>query len=135
MTTRREVLTLLGGAAAAWPKGAWAQERVRRVGVLMFTTPDEPESQTRIAALQQGLQAAGWEIGRNLRVDVRWSGGDNARLRRDAVDLVALGPDVIVAGVGPTMLALPLATRTIPIVMAQSVDPVGGGFIKGLARP
>jgi putative ABC transport system substrate-binding protein len=137
MIRRREVLTLLGGAAAAWPVGAWAQqgERVRRIGVLMFTTPDEPESQTRIAALQQGLQAAGWEVGRNLRIDVRWSGGDTARLRRDAVDLVALGPDVIVAGVGPTMLALPQATRTIPIVMAQSVDPVGGGFVKSLARP
>ena len=79
---RREFLGVLGSAAAAWPLAARAQERVRRVGVLMFTTPDEPESQARIAALGQGLQEAGWSIGRNLRIDVRWSGGDFARVPR-----------------------------------------------------
>jgi putative ABC transport system substrate-binding protein len=124
-------------AAGVWSPSGRAQqsERVRRIGVLMFTTPDEPDSHTRIAAFQQGLQAAGWEVGRNLRIDVRWSGGDTPRLRRDAVDLVALGPDVIVAGVGPTVVALQQASRTVPIVMAQAVDPVGAGFVKSLARP
>ena len=101
---RREFITLLGGAAAAWPLAGRAQqgERVRRVGVLMYTTPDEPESQARITALAQGLQEAGWAVGRNLRIDVRWASGDLTRLRKDAADLVALRPDVIVAGVGPT---------------------------------
>jgi putative ABC transport system substrate-binding protein len=132
---RREFITLLGGAAATWPVAARAQERVRRVGVLMYTTPDEPESQARITALAQGLQEAGWAVGRNLRIDVRWSSGDLARLRKDADDLVALGPDVIVAGVGPTVSALQQASRAVPIVMAQGVDPVGAGFVRSIARP
>src|SRR5262245_5028480 len=137
MSTRREFITLLGGAAAAWPIAARAQsgERMRRVGVLMYTTPDEPNSQARIAALAQGLEAAGWAVGRNVRIDVRWSSGDLARLRKDAAELVALGSDVLVAGVGPTPQALQQATRTVPIVMAQGVDPVGGGFVRSLARP
>jgi len=133
---RREVITLLGGAAA-WPLAARAQqtERVRRIGVLMNTTPDEPDSQARITALAQGLQEAGWAIGRNLRIDTRWSSGNRARLRKEAADLVALGPDVIVAGVGPTTLVLQQVSRTVPIVMAQAIDPVGSGFVKSLARP
>ena len=126
---RRAFITLLGGAAAAWPLAARAQqgERIRRVGVLMNTTPDEPESQARITALAQGLQEAGWAVGRNLRIETRWSSGNRARLRKEAADLVALGPDVIVAGVGPTTLALQQVSRTVPIVMAQAVDPVGAG--------
>jgi putative ABC transport system substrate-binding protein len=108
---------------------------MRRVGVLMYTTPDEPDSQARIAALAQGLEAAGWAVGCNVRIDVRWSSGDLARLRKDAAELVALGSDVLVAGVGPTPQALQQATRTVPIVMAQGVDPVGGGFVRSLARP
>jgi putative ABC transport system substrate-binding protein len=133
---RRQFVTLLGGAAA-WPFAARAQqvERVRRVGVLMYTTPDEPESQARITALAQGLQEAGWSVGRNLRIDTRWSSGDLARLVRDAAELVALGSDVLVAGTGPTTIALQQATHTVPIVMAQGIDPVGGGFVKSLARP
>lgn len=134
---RRDFLSVLGGTAAAWPLAARAQqaERVRRVGVLMHSTADEPESQTRIAALQQGLQEAGWTVGRNLRIDTRWSGGDDARLRRAAAELVTLSSDVIVAGVGPTPLALRQESRTVPIVMAQSVDPVGAGYVKSLSRP
>jgi putative tryptophan/tyrosine transport system substrate-binding protein len=137
MIRRREFITLLGGAAAAWPLAAQAQqgERVRRIGVLMYATPDEPDSQARITALAQGLQEAGWAVGRNLRIDVRWSSGDLARLRKDANDLVALGPDLIVAGVGPTTGALQEATRAVPIVMAQGVDPVGSGFARSIARP
>jgi ABC-type uncharacterized transport system substrate-binding protein len=134
MMKRRDFITLLG-SAAAWPLAARGQERIRRIGVLMYTTPDEPDSQARIAALAQGLEAAGWAVGRNVRIDVRWSSGDLARLRKDAAELVALGSDVLVAGVGPTPQALQQATRTVPIVMAQGVDPVGGGFVRSLARP
>jgi putative ABC transport system substrate-binding protein len=128
---------MLGGAAVGWPLAARAQERerMRRIGVLMYTTPDEPESQARIAALAQGLQEAGWAIGRNVRIDTRWSGGDVARLHKDAVELVALGSDVLVAGAGPTTGTLQQATRTVPIVFAQGLDPVGNGFIRSLARP
>ena len=134
---RRQFITLLGGAAVTWPVVAGAQqsERMRRIGLLMNTTPDEPESQARIAALAQGLQEAGWSIGRNLRIDTRWSSGDLARLRKNADELAALGPDVLVAGVGPTTLVLQQATRSIPIVMAQSVDAVGAGFVKSMAHP
>ena len=110
-------------------------ERMRRVGVLMNTTPDEPDSQARVTALAQGLQEAGWAVGRNLRIDTRWSSGNRARLRKEAADLVALGPDVIVARVGPTTLVLQQVSHTVPIVMAQAVDPVGSGFIKSMARP
>jgi ABC-type uncharacterized transport system substrate-binding protein len=137
MIRRREFIKLLGGGVTAWPLAARAQqvERVRRVGVLMYTTPDEPESQARITALAQGLQEAGWSVGRNLRIDTRWSSGDLARLRKDATDLVALGSDVLVAGVGPTPQVLQEASRTVPIVMAQGVDPVGAGVVRSLARP
>jgi putative ABC transport system substrate-binding protein len=136
-TRRRKFITLLGGAAVAWPFSVRAQqgERMRRIGVLMFTTSDEPESQARITALGQGLQEAGWSVGRNVRIDVRWSGGDFERVRRDAQELVSLGPDVLVAGIGPTTQAFQQISRTLPIVFAQSVDPVGLGIIKSMARP
>jgi hypothetical protein len=101
----------------------------------MSTTTEEPDFQARITALQQGLGKAGWTIGRNLLLDVRWSGGDLKRLRRDAAELVALSPDVLVAGVGPTTQTLQQATHTIPIVMAQGIDPVGAGFVRSMARP
>ena len=134
---RREFLGLVGGAAVAWPLAARAQqpERMRRVGVLMATTSDEPESQARMTAFAQGLQEVGWSVGRNVRIDVRWSGGDFERVHKDAGELVALGPDVLVAGIGPTTQALQRATRTLPIVFTQAVDPVGVGTIKSMARP
>ena len=100
---------------------------MRRVGVLMNTVPDEPQAQARIAAFSQALQELGWAIDRNVRIEIRWSGGDAARLRRDATELVGLNPDVILAGVGPTTEALRAASRSVPIVFAQSVDPVGSG--------
>src|ERR1051325_1079240 len=131
---RREFIAGLGGAVAM-PLPALGQERERRVGILMYTTADEPDSQARITALAQGLQEAGWSVGRNLRIDTRWSSGDQARLRKDAEALVAARPDVVVAGVGPTTPALQQATHTIPIVMAQAVDPVGAGFVRSIARP
>ncbi len=133
---RREFIAGLGGAVA-WPVMAWAQqgERVRRVGVLMHTTQDNPDSQVRIAALRQGLQQAGWSVGSNLQIDTSWSDGDVPRLQKGAADLIALGPDLVVAGVGPTTQALQRVSRGLPIVMAQSVDPVGAGFVTSLSRP
>jgi putative ABC transport system substrate-binding protein len=89
----------------------------------------------RIAALRQGLQQAGWSVGRDLRIDISWSSGDVPRLQKGATDLIELGPDVVVAGVGPTTQALQRVSRSVPIVMAQSVDPVGAGFVTSLSRP
>ena len=131
---RRAFIAALGGAAA-WALVARAQqnERVRRVGVLMHTNADEPEAQARLAAFLQGLQEAGWSIGRNVQVDTRWSTGDFARLSKDAAELIAV--DVVLAGVGATTQALAEATRTVPIVFAQGIDPVGAGYIDRLARP
>ena len=133
---RREFITL-GGAAALAPLAVRAQqpERVRRVGVLMNTTADNSEAQARLAAFLQGLQESGWAVGRNVRIDTRWSAGDAARVRRDAGELIALGPDVILAGVGGTTAPLQQATRTVPVVFAQGVDPVGSGVVASLARP
>jgi putative ABC transport system substrate-binding protein len=133
---RREFVVALGGAAA-WPFVAGAQqaERVRRIGALMGLSSDDPDGQAFIAALYQGLQEAGWVVGRNIRIDIRWSGGDVARLRRDGAELVAQKPDVIVAGYGPTLPILQQLTHTIPVVFTQSVDPVGGGFAKRMSRP
>jgi putative ABC transport system substrate-binding protein len=136
--TRRDFITLLGGAASAstWPLAAGAQgDRVRLVGVLMSVNADDPYAQANVAALRQGLQDAGWVVGQNVRFDVRWSSGDVAAMRRDALELIGLGPDVIVGGVGPTAAILQQATRTVPVVFAQAVDPVGGGFVHSLSRP
>ena len=134
---RREFIALLGGAAAAWPLAARAQQpdRMRRIGVLMHTGADEPEAQARLAAFMQGLHELGWAVGRNMRIDYRWSVGDAARLRKDATELVALGPEVILAGVGATTPTLQQVSRTVPIVMAQGIDPVGAGYVESLARP
>ena len=99
---RRDFVAVVGGAAVlsiSWPLAARGQEKVRRVGVLMHTVPDEPEAQARIAAFQQGLQGAGWEVGRNLRIDTRWSNNDVVRLRRQAAELIALSPDVVLGGI------------------------------------
>ena len=133
---RREFITLLGGTAA-WPLVAYAQqpERMRRIGVLQGLAADDPEAQAYVAAFQQGLQEAGWTVGRNVRIDYRWSAGNNARLRRNAAELVALNPDVILGGFGPTSAILHQSTRTVPIVFAQGVDPVGAGVVESLAQP
>jgi putative tryptophan/tyrosine transport system substrate-binding protein len=134
---RREFIAALGGAAAAWPLAAWAQqpERARRIGVLMALAADDPDGQARVAAFLQGLRELGWIEGRNLRLDYRWGGGDIARIRKDAVELVALTPDVILAGGGQVMGPLQEATRTVPIVFTQTPDPVGAGYGASLARP
>jgi putative tryptophan/tyrosine transport system substrate-binding protein len=134
---RREFITLLGGAAA-WPLTARAQEpeRVRRIGVLMASAADDSESQARIAAFLQGLQQLGWADGRNVRIDTRWATTNPDDIRRHAAELAALAPDVLVAATG-TVTVAPLlqATRTVPIVFVQVIDPVGAGFVTSLARP
>src|SRR5262249_297468 len=134
---RREFITLLGGATAAWPLAARAQqgERVPRIGVLMTVGGDDPEALARLAAFHQGLQEAGWVVGRNLRIDYRWGAGDADLFRRYAAELVALVPDVILATSGTTVPWLVQATRSVPIVFTQTPDPVAAGFVASLARP
>ena len=133
---RRQFITLLG-SAAAWPLAARAQqgERMRRVGVLIAIAADDPQSQRRMTAFVQGLQELGWTDGRNIRIDTRWTGGDTDRTRRQAAELVALTPDVILASGGSAVGALLEASRTTPIVFTLTVDPVGAGFVASLARP
>src|SRR5262249_22076056 len=134
---RREFITLLGGAAAAWPLAAGAPPpaRVRRIGVLLHSRPDAPGAQGPVLAFLQGLSEAGWAVGRNLRIDYRWSVGTFAHLSRDAAELVALNPETILAGVGGTTTTRLQATRTVPIVFAQGIDPVGNGYVESLAQP
>jgi putative ABC transport system substrate-binding protein len=134
---RREIITLLGGAAAAWPLAAGAQQpaRMRRIAVFMNLASDDPEGQTRVGAFLQGLQEMGWSLGRNVRIDYRWTAGDADRLRRYAAELVALAPDVILANGATLVGALQQANRTVPIVFANTTDPVGGGYVASLARP
>ena len=132
---RRDFITLLGGAVA-WPVAARAQQhqRVRRIGVLMGVV-DDAEGQARVKALQQGLHELGWIEGRNVRIDYRWTGGDPARVRTHAAELLKLSPDVIVAHTPPVIAALRQASSPIPIVFVAVTDPVAHGFIDSLARP
>jgi|SRR5262245_22566493 len=134
---RREFITLLGGAAAAWPLAARAQqgERTRRIGVLMSFAADDPAGQSRVLAFAQALAQLGWTDGRNVRIDLRWGASDPERTRRYAAELVALAPDVILAAGGAVVPSLLQATRTVPIVFTQTSDPVGAGFVDSLARP
>ena len=137
MNTRRAFITLIGGAAAAWPIAASAQqgERVRHVAVLMSLTADDPEGQARIAAFLQGLRQLGWIDGRNVRIDTRWGAGSAEEIRKHAAELVALTPDVILASGGSVVGPLLQVTRTSPIVFTQTPDPVGAGYVDSLARP
>jgi putative ABC transport system substrate-binding protein len=132
MIRRREFITLLGGAAAAWPFEARAQQpdRMRRIGVLIALAADDPEGQTRIKVFEQGLNELGWSVERNLRIDYRWGAGDTNR----AAELLALAPDVVVA-VGSTAMGALQATRSVPVVFVQVGDPVGAGFVESLSRP
>jgi ABC-type uncharacterized transport system substrate-binding protein len=133
---RRDFVTLLGSAAML-PLAARAQqrERMRRIGVLMNFTSDDPVSQDRLAAFVQGLQELGWTVGRNLQIDYRWGAGNVERYRTFAAELVALTPDVLVTAGAPAVEALQRATRTVPIVFTNVTDPVGGGLVASLARP
>jgi putative tryptophan/tyrosine transport system substrate-binding protein len=133
---RREFVMLLGGLAA-WPVAAWGQQadRVRRIGVLVGAAADDAVFQARLAAFHQGLALLGWGIGRNVRIDTRWATTNADEIRRHAAELVALAPDVILAGGNSSVGPLLQATRTIPIVFAMVVDPVATGFVDSLARP
>jgi len=134
---RRELLAALGGVAAAWPLAARAQQRekMRHIGVLMNLAADDAEGQARLAAFLQGLQEAGWAVGRNVRIDLRWAASDADRFRGQASELVALAPDVVLASGTPAATPLLQASRTLPIVFVQVVDPVGAGLVASLARP
>ena len=134
---RREFITLLGGAAVTWPLVARAQqpERMRRIGVLMPATADDPIAQARLAAFHKGLQQLGWTDGRNVQIDVRWYSGIAAETRKLAAEFAALAPDVILATGSHSVAPLLQATRTVPIVFVAVPDPVGAGFVESLARP
>ena len=134
---RRQFIVLLGGAATAWPLAVRAQqpERMRRVGVLMNQAANDPEGQARIAAFLQGLQQLGWTEGRNVQIAYRWSAGNDADNRKNAAELVALAPDVILASGTATVGPALQASRTVPIVFVVVADPVGAGFVDSLARP
>jgi putative ABC transport system substrate-binding protein len=134
---RREFVFTLGGAAAAGPLAARAQqgERMRRIGVLMNLAEGDPEGEARIAAFRRALQQLGWTDGHNVRINYRWAAGDAGRFHRYAEDLLALAPDIILASATPSIQALQEATRTVPIVFVNVADPVGSGFVESLARP
>ena len=133
---RREFITLLGGAAA-WPLAARAQqtERMRRIGVLLPATADDPQRQAWFGAFLQGLAQSDWIIGRNVQIDTRWATANPDAVRRHAAELAALAPDVILASGASTVGPLLQVTRTVPIVFAAVADPVGAGFVNSLARP
>jgi putative ABC transport system substrate-binding protein len=134
---RRRFIALLGGAAAAWPLAARAQqpERTRRIAILLNATADDPKFQPWVGAFLQALALLGCTIGRNVRIDTRWSGVNAAETRRQAAELAALAPDVILAHGSSTVGPLLQATRTVPIVFPVIADPVGAGFVDSLARP
>jgi len=137
MSTRRELITLLGGAAAAWPLAAHAQqgERMRRIGMIMPAASDDPEYPVRIGAFLQEMQQLGWIIGRNMRIDIRWTIGNADNAHKYAAELVALAPDVILAAGASTVRPLLQATRSVPVVFPAVGDPVAAGFVDSLARP
>ena len=134
---RRQFITLLGGAAVAWPLAARAQqgERMRRIGVLNPFAESDPEVQANVTAFRQALQKLGWTEGHNVRIDYRWGGADPGRIRAQAKELVGLNPDVILVSSALALQPLLQETRSIPIVFTQLADPVGAGLIASLARP
>src|SRR6266404_9068329 len=134
---RREFIGLIGGATVAWPFVALAQkpDRSRRIGVLMSLGENDPEGKAQLSGFTQGLADLGWSDGPNLRMDVRWGGGDVNRIRTFAKELVALQPDVILAQGTPVTAAFQRETQTIPIVFVTVTDPVGDGFVAGLPHP
>src|SRR6516225_1570454 len=138
MMRRRAFITLLSGAAAAWPLAARAQQPVAkmpRIGVLMNLAADDPQGQARVVAFQQALQQWGWSDGRNVQIDIRRHENNADRARRYAQELVALAPDIFLADGTVSVGALQHVTRTLPIVFASVLDPVGAGFVDSLSRP
>jgi ABC-type uncharacterized transport system substrate-binding protein len=134
---RREFISLIGGAAIAYPLAARAQQpaRIRRVGMLMNLSESDVEAQRLITAFREGLTQLGWVGGRNLRMDYRWAGGDIGRIRAFAKELVELSPDIIVAYATPSVVALQQQTHSVPIVFLSVTDPVGQGLVASLAHP
>ena len=134
---RRKFITLLGGAAVAWPLAAYAQpgEGVRRLAVLMALPETDPEARALLSEFTQSLAGLGWADGRNMRMDVRWAASNVDLMRKFAKELVDLQPDAILANSTPATAALQHQTQTIPIVFAIVGDPVGSGFIASLSRP
>jgi putative ABC transport system substrate-binding protein len=134
---RREFITLLGGATASWPLAARAQqpEPMRRVGVLMQTAEGDAESKIQVAEFLRELRKLGWVVGRNVKLDARWAGGDSDRIRKYAAELVALAPDLVLASGGTVVGALQQASRTVPIVFVNVTDPIGRGYVASLAEP
>jgi putative ABC transport system substrate-binding protein len=134
---RRQFIALLAGTAVAWPLAARAQQagRMRRIGVLVGLASDDPEGQARLAAFLQGLQEWGWSVGRNLQLDYRWGASEGDRIRKFAAELVALAPEVILANGSSIVGPLQQATRTVPIVFVNVIDPVAAGMVESLARP
>jgi ABC-type uncharacterized transport system substrate-binding protein len=134
---RRELITLLGGAVAAWPLAARAQQpdQVRRIGVFTSGAESDPSAQAYVRALRHGLEKLGWIEGRNIRADYRWASGDVTRLRADAAEMVDLTPDVILCGGTQLTGILRQNTRAIPIVFVHVADPIAGGLVQSLARP
>ena len=134
---RREFITLIGGAAAAWPLTVLAQQSVAtpRIGVLMTLADTDSEGQLRVGAFREELQKLGWIEGRNIRFEYRWAAGDAQRLRAYAEELVGMAPAVMLAANNTALRALQEVTRTVPIVFAQVADPVGSGHVASLARP
>ncbi len=134
---RRDFITLIGGAATAWPLALRAQqsEQKRRIGVLMNRLEGDPEAEARLAAFQQGLQQLGWTAGSNVQIDIRWGADDADRERRSAAELVGLAPDIILASGTLSVRALQQLSHTLPIVFVGVTDPVGAGFVDSLARP
>jgi putative ABC transport system substrate-binding protein len=133
---RRELIRLVGGAAAAWPLAAWAQAgRMRRMAMLWSLAEDDPEAVTRRVAFEQALEKLGWTNGGNLRIDYRWAKNDRALIAKFAAELVALAPDVILTSGSVAVGPVVRATRDIPIVFLQVIDPVGSGLIESMAQP
>src|SRR5258708_7799689 len=134
---RRDFIKIFSVPAAVWVTVAGAQqaERIRRIGVLMHVTENDQDGQARFAAFVGRLKDIGWVEGHNLRLDIRWGPDDPSRYPRQAVELIALAPDVLVAPTSFTLAALQRATRSIPIVFMGVIDPVGAGFVSSLAKP
>ena len=133
---RRDFITLLGGAAAAWPLTSRAQQpAMRRIGVLLNLSESDVEAQRLVKAFREALAQLGWADGRNLRIDYRWAGGDVGRIRTFAKELVELSPDILVGYATPSVAALQQETDSIPIVFLSVTDPVGQGLVASLANP
>src|SRR5215469_13738256 len=134
---RREFIALVGGGVAASALAARAQqpERIRKIGVLMNFSSEDPEGQARVKAYAQALQQLGWIEGRNVRTEIRWAADDADRYRRYSEELVVLAPDVILASGSASVVALQRVTHSVPIVFANVIDPVGAGFVASMARP